>query len=179
MAIYVFYLKLILAIYLLYKLVKLAFSNHKEKNTLLIFVISFIVIVDVRSIIQHTTSQNTVSEVAILLFLLYFFVRVVGESSKSTSIMRSFIDLKALFDSEIIDKLEEGVALIKSESLEVITSNVALKLLLGEGVSFVKLPDVVSAVSRGEDFIEIIDFQNKKRIIKARLIQYGKKFAII
>ena len=179
MAIYVFYLKLILAIYLLYKLVKLAFSNHKEKNTLLIFVISFIVIVDVRSIIQHTTSQNTVSEVAILLFLLYFFVRVVGESSKSTSIMRSFIDLKALFDSEIIDKLEEGVALIKSESLEVITSNVAFKLLLGEGVSFVKLPDVVSAVSRGEDFIEIIDFQNKKRIIKARLIQYGKKFAII
>ena len=179
MAIYVIYLKLILAVFLLYKLVKLTLSNHKEKNTLLIFVITYIVIVDVRSIILKTTSDNTISELAVLLFLIYFTTRVVGESSKTTSIMRSFIDLKALFDSEIIDKLEEGVALIKSESLEVITSNFAFKNLIGDGTSFVKLPDVVSAVSRGENHLEIINFENQKRIIRIRLIQYGKKFAIL
>ena len=179
MAIYVIYLKLILAIFLLYKLVKLTLSNHKEKNTLLIFVITYIVIVDVRSLLLKTTSENTISELAVLLFLIYFFIRVIGESSKTTSIMRSFIDLKALFDSEIIDKLEEGVALIKSESLEVITSNFAFKNLIGDGTSFVKLPDVVSAVSRGEDHLEIVNFENEKRIIRIRLIQYGKKFAIL
>ncbi len=179
MSVVVFYIKLMISIYILYKLIRNTLFDRREKNTLLLFVISFIVIVDVRNILLKTVPQDTIGQLAVLFFLLYFLFRLIGEKAKSSPIMRNFIDIKTLFDSEIIEKLDEGVALIRSDNLEILASNPAYQAILGTGNAFVSLPDVLSTLLRGEENIEITNFQNEKRTIKARLINYGKRYALI
>lgn len=93
--------------------------------------------------------------------------------------MRNFIDLKAFFDSEIIDNFNEGVALIKNDTLEVVASNRKYKTFLIENHSFVNLPELVSALMRGEHEFELIDFSNQKRKVEGRLIQYGERYALL
>ena len=179
MAVVVFGIKLFISFYILYKLIRNTLVDRREKNALLLFVISFILIVDVRNILLKTIPVDTVGQLAELFFLIYFLFRLTGEKSKSSPIMRSFIDIKTIFDSEIIEKLDEGVALVRSDTLEILASNPTYQTILGAGNAFVSLPDVVSALLRGEEYIEIKDFQNEKRTIKARLISYGKRYAIL
>ena len=179
MAVFIFYFKLVVAIYILYNLIRLTLVDKREKNALLLFVVSFIVIVDFRNILQNTIPQSTVHELTVLFFLLYFLVRLLGENAKSTSLMRNFIDLKTLFDSEIIEKLSEGVALIKNDPIEIIASNSAYQNILGEGNAFITIQEVVSSVLRGEENIVVDNFSNQKRVVHVRLNNYGKRYALL
>lgn len=179
MAVVVFYIKLVISIYILYKLIRNTLVDRREKNALLLFVISFILIFDMRSILLETMPQDTIGQLAELFFLLYFLYRLTGEKAKSSPIMRNFVDIKTIFDSEIIERLDEGVALIRSDTLEILASNPMYQTIMGTGNAFVSLPYVVSALLRGEENIEIIDFQNEKRTVNARLISYGKRYALL
>lgn len=178
MALFVFFIKLMIAVFILFNLVERAVKDRREKNVMLFFVIAFIVIVDLRNIIIGTLPENTVYEITVLLFLLYILTKSVGDRAKTASLMRNFIDLKALFETDIIENLEEGVALIRSDSVAVMASNQAYKALVGDG-AFIALPEIVSAVSRGESQIELLDFENKKRTVNVRLTPYGKRYALI
>ena len=179
MAVLVFYVKFFVACYIMYKLIKRTIHDRRERNPMLLFVLLFIVVVDLRNIIMHTIPQNVVYEMAVLLFLLYFLSRLVGESVKTAPIMRNFIDIKTLFDSEIVERLEEGVALLNSDSLEVLAANAKFKRFFGNDSAFVTLPEIVSGLLRDEKHFAIKDFDNYNRMVEARLINYGKRYALL
>lgn len=179
MAVFVFYFKLIVAIYILYKLISSSIIDRREKNPMLLFVVSFVVVVDIRSILQNTIPQSTINELAVLFFLFYFLTRLVGENAKSNSLIRNFIDLKAFFDSEIVDNFSEGVALLRSDSLEVLASNRVYKSIFNDNQTFIGLPELVSAIMRDEHAFELIDFTNRKRKVEARLVPFGKRYALL
>lgn len=179
MAIFVFYFKLIVAIYILFKLISRSIVDRREKNPMLLFVVSFVVVIDVRNILQDSIPQSTVYELAVLFFLFYFLTRLVGENAKSNSLMRNFIDLKAFFESEIVDNFSEGVALLRSDTLEVLASNRKYKAVFNDNQSFIGLPEIVSALMRDEHIFELIDFSNQKREVEARLVPFGTRYALL
>ena len=179
MAVLVFYVKFVIACYIMYKLIKRTMYDRRERNPMLLFVLLFIIVVDLRNIFMNTIPQNVVYELAVLLFLLYFLSRLVGESAKTSPIMRNFIDIKMLFDSEIVERLEEGVALLKSDSLEVLAANGKFKRFFGNDNAFVTLPEIVSGLLRDENRFTIKDFDNHNQMVEARLINYGKRYALL
>ncbi len=179
MAIFVFFIKLSVAMYILYKLIIKAIFDKREKNALLIFVISFIVMMDLRNLFIGTIPENLTSELATLFFLLYFLSKLIGDRSSLSSFMRNFVDVKTLFESEIIENLEEGIALLRSDTLDILASNQAFQDIFGTNYSFISLADIVSAVLRSEDQFEITDYNNNKKILKARLVGYGRRYAIL
>jgi len=179
MSLVVFYVKLAISFCVLYKLLRNTWADRREKNALLLFVIAFTMIVDVRSILIKSISLDLLAQLAELFFMLYFFIRLTGDKAKSSKIMGSFIDTKALFDSEIIEHFDEGVALIRSDTMEILASNAAYQSFLGKDNAFISVQDVVSAILRGEEHIEVTDFHNEKRSIEARLINYGKRYALL
>lgn len=74
MVVFVFYFKLVIAVYILYKLISNSIIDRREKNPMLLFVVSFIIVVDIRNIIQETIPQSTLSELAVLFFYFIFFL---------------------------------------------------------------------------------------------------------
>lgn len=179
MAIFVFFIKLSVAMYILYKLIVKAIFDKREKNVMLILVISFIVMVDLRNLFNGTLPQTLTSELAILFFLIFFLSRLIGDRSSLSSFMRNFVDVKTLFESEIIENLEEGVALLRSDTLDVLASNKAFQEIFGANYSFISLADILSAVLRGNDQFEITDYNNHRKTLHFRLNGYGRKYAVL
>ncbi|GAB6108757.1 PAS domain-containing protein [Fusibacter bizertensis] len=179
MAIFVFFIKLSVAMYILYKLIIKAIFDKREKNTWLIIGVSFIVLTDLRNLFIGAIPSNLVSELAVLFFLIYFLSKLIGDRSSLSSFMRNFVDVKTLFESEIIENLEEGIALIRSDTLDILASNQAFQVVFGTNYSFILLADIVSALLRGDDQFEITDYNNNKKILQSRLVGYGRKYAIL
>lgn len=68
MAIFVFFIKLSVAMYILYKLIIKAIFDKRERNTWLILGVSFIVLTDLRNLFIGAIPSNLVSELAVLFF---------------------------------------------------------------------------------------------------------------
>ena len=174
-----FYFKMVITLYLLYQLVKKTINNRREKNAFLLAILSFVLIIDVKTFIEGRLPEDTLLQVVIISFLIYFLTQLVMGNIKSSPIIRNFIDIKTLFESEIIDKLDEGIAIIRSDTIECLSSNSAFKQILDYEHAFVSIPDLVSTIMRGQQEIELSTFDNKKRVIHARLEPYGKRYALL
>lgn len=179
MAAILFYFKMILTLYLFYQLVRKTLNNRREKNAFLLAILSFVLILDVKMIIEGQLPQDLWVQLVIISFLLYFSTQLIMGNIKSSPIIRNFIDIKTLFESEIIDKLDEGVALIRSDTIERLSSNSAFNQILDYEHALIAIPDLVSTIMRGQHEIEFTSFENKKRVIHARLEPYGKRYALL
>lgn len=179
MAAILFFIKMTLTLYLLYKLVKKTIYNRREKNAFLLAILSLVLIIDVKKLIDGNLPEDLLLQLVILSFLVYFTSQLIVGNIKSVPLIRNFIDIKTLFDSEIIDKLDEGIALIHSDTVERLASNSAFDKLIDFEHALINIPDLVGAILRGQHEFELFNFDNEKRVIQARLEPYGKRYALV
>ncbi|OJV66871.1 MAG: hypothetical protein BGO41_05505 [Clostridiales bacterium 38-18] len=179
MAIFVFFINLTISIYILFRLSYRAFKEKYESNLMLIIILVFNVLYDLNRLGKDNVNIDWMSEVAIFLFLLYFLTRVLTEKTNPSGYIRSFIDVKTLFDSEIVSKLDEGIALIKNDTMEVLYSNERFKAWFGDEKEIVPIEEVIRLILRGQFDFELVDAENHKVNLNGRIVNYGTKFALI
>ena len=54
-----FYFKMVITLYLLYQLVKKTINNRREKNAFLLAILSFVLIIDVKTFIEGRLPEDT------------------------------------------------------------------------------------------------------------------------
>lgn len=174
-----FYVKIILTFYLLFQLIKKTLYNRREKNAFLLAILSFVLILDIKALSEGKLPDDVGMQLVVFSFLVYFSIQLFMGNIKSSPIIRNFIDIKTLFESEVMDKLDEGVALIRSDTLECISTNAAFHKLIDFEHALIAIPDLVSTIMRGQHEIEFTSFENKKRVIHGRVEPYGKRYALL
>ena len=179
MAIFVFFINLTISIFILFRLLYKAFKEKYESNIMLIIILVFIVLGGIYSLGKNRLSNDWLSEVAILFFLIYFLTKVLADKTNPSGYIRSFIDVKTLFDSEIISNLDEGIALIKNDMMEVVYANDRFIGWFGEGKEIVPMEEVIRLILRGQSVVELVDAENHKVSLRGRIVNYGTKFALI
>lgn len=180
MATIFFYIKFVLAVIVFVKLIKLTIVYKYEKNLLLLFAVSFILLVDLNRMIENSLPKNTVCQLSVFFLLLYLLLDI-SIDKKSTKGLLSMTKAKDLFDSDVINNLKEGVALVRLDTYKVELMNSAYREILGDQKSFVTAKDIAQSIlDMNEDkVIEVIDFNNEKRIIRCRANSIGKKYGLI
>ncbi|MBF4693840.1 PAS domain S-box protein [Fusibacter ferrireducens] len=171
--------KIILEIVTFYKLFKNNIRNRGDRYHFIYVLLFLMLIFDIKILVSRDTSLlllNQLYVISILLYALFYF----SKSKQSVkSLVNSFMETQDLAHSEILNHIDEAVAIIRKDNLDIVGYNVLFKELIIENQHFVNLEDIISSVKRGENAFEIKDYNNVKLNIRVRILDYGAKYVVI
>lgn len=173
---YIFVLiKIGLEIILLYKMVKNSIKNGGERQYFVYSLLILMLIFDCKLAITKDFSTMWMNQSVIIATLAYAVFYYSKGKSSVKSFMTHLIDSQDIGNSDILNNIDEAVAIIRKDDLSVVGYNYLFGELILENKHFINLEDIISAVKRGENSFEIKDFNNFKLFIRVRLINYGNK----
>jgi PAS domain S-box-containing protein len=176
---FVFYAKLMLALFLIYRLMRTMARKLGEPHPILLAILSFIVLADLKWLTEGNLPEDLLPQVSQLLILLYLSAPIIQERDFSTPFVSNLLDFKQIFKSRLLQSADEGVALLRKSDLACVASNDHYLSLLNTGRNLVGPAELVSAFQRGDHVIETVDFHNEHRFLSVRIQDFGRKYAII
>lgn len=171
--------KIILEIVTFYKLIRNNIKNRGDRYYFVYVLLFLMLIFDIKILVSRDTSLlllNQLYVISILFYALFYF----SKSKLSVkSIVNSLMETQDLAHSEILNHIDEAVAVIRKDNLEIVSYNTLFNELIIANQHFVNLEDIISSVKRGENAFEIKDYNNVKLNIRVRILDYGTKYVVI
>lgn len=175
----VFFIKFMVTLWILFKLMRKMLVNRSEKNIVLFVLLFFMALSDTRNILTGTVPQEFFPQLTSLLLLFYMIYLIyLGKGSFSPWII-SFMDFKNYFKSEIIDLLDEAVALVNNKTFDVVASNRKFSELIEKSRSFLTAETIIMTVLKGDETLEFKDVDYKRHVIQIRLKTFGDRYSIV
>lgn len=175
----VFFIKFMVTLWILFKLMRKMLVNRSEKNIVLFVLLFFMALSDTRNILTGTVPQEFFPQLTSLLLLFYMIYLIyLGKGSFSPWII-SFMDFKNYFKSEIIDLLDESVALVNNKTFDVVASNRKFSELIEKSRSFLTAETIIMTVLKGDETLEFKDVDYKRHVIQIRLKTFGDRYSIV
>lgn len=163
MATLVQYFKIIVLIYVLIQYIFTSVYAKSLKNSFLYMALFVMLVYDFR-LLRLSVFTDPVINLFIVGIALYIHVHCKKGIEKLTA-----SDFHETYLAEIIENVEEGIAIVNKDNLKILASNVVFVNFLNQYKDFISLHDMLSRFNRGERFIEINGFENETRFYKVSL----------
>lgn len=167
-----FYLKLILAISLLFALIR---ESIKEKGLVKVPFFVFVCVVcaaSMRNLIVGSIPKEAYSQATLLTFLILVAYDVFKKNEGQT-------DYKQIFNSVILDHSDYLMAIVRYDDLEMVASNKAFKMTFENAKHHIDITSLVSRLHRGLTKIEIVDHKNNRRIYSVKMDHLSSRFSML
>ncbi|GAU79411.1 PAS domain S-box protein [Fusibacter sp. 3D3] len=171
--------KIILEIVIFYKLILNNSKNRGDRYYFIYILLFLMLIFDIKILVSRDTSLLVLNQLYVMSILFYALFYFSKSKLSVRSIVSSFMETQELAHSEIINHIDEAVAVIKKDNLDIVSYNALFNELIIENQHFINLEDIISSVKRGENAFEIKDYNNVKLNIRVRLLDYGTKYVVI
>lgn len=168
----IFYIKFIITIIVFIRVALKAVKSRSEQNTLFFLVLFFLLLIDLKRLSGATLPSDLFSEVSLLLLIGFMGLHAF-------KIRGIDLDYKELFSLEVFKGIDQLVAILKKDNLDVIASNDLFKKQFQLNHQFITINDIVGHIHSGKSEIEVLDFNNERRFYKASLKSLGLKHVIL
>ena len=171
--------KIILEVVSFYKLIKNNIKNRSDRYYFIYLLLFLMLIFDIKMLVSRDTSLLLLNQLYVMSILLYALFYFSKSKMSVKSIVDGLMETQDLAHSEILNHVNEAVAVIKKDNLDIVSYNALFEELIIANQHFVNLEDIISSVKRGENAFEIKDYNNVKLNIRVRILDYGTKFVVI
>lgn len=167
-----FYLKLILAMVLMFALIR---ESIKERGLVKVPFFVFVAVVcavSMRSLIISEIPTDVYSQAVVFSFLVLVTYDIFKKNEGQ-------LDYKQIFSSVILDHSDYLMAIVKYDDLEMVASNKAFKSTFDNAKHHIDITSLVSRLHRGLTKVEIVDHKNNRRVYHVKMDHLNNRYSML
>lgn len=172
-------IKIILETITLYKLISNNLKNKGDRYYFIYSLLFLMLLFDIKTLVNRDLSLLFLNQLYVMSILFYALFYFSKSKLSVKAIVNNFMETQDLGHSELLNNIDEAVAIVKKDNMDLVSYNSLFEELILANQHFVNLEDIISSVKRGENAFEIKDFNNIKLHIRVRIIDYGNKYVAI
>ncbi|MBS7527878.1 PAS domain S-box protein [Fusibacter paucivorans] len=164
----VLFIKLGLVLYIILQIIYESVKNKSLRNVFIFMALFAMASVDIRRL-STNAPVDLFSEVILIFILLYIIITVLHVLFNGKTPTNHIVDYQVQLLSDVIENVEEGIAIINVSDLNVIASNEAFNQFIHTYSRYITLHEMISRYNRGNRIIELKGFENETHYFRISL----------
>ena len=155
-------IKIILETITLYKLISNNLKNKGDRYYFIYSLLFLMLLFDIKTLVNRDLSLLFLNQLYVMSILFYALFYFSKSKLSVKAIVNNFMETQDLGHSELLNNIDEAVAIVKKDNMDLISYNSLFEELILANQHFVNLEDIISFIKRGHNAFEINDFKKKK-----------------
>jgi len=167
-------IKISIIVIILFRATLAAIRSKSLKNKFIFMALFALLLVDFRRLLLNLPIDMLTESIMIIL-IVYFSQTVFNTTQKNRMLFNNVLEYQAQLVSEIIENVNEGIAIVGTKNLDIIASNASFNHFLKDCGDTISIPEMISHYNRGERILKIRTFDNHDKYFLLNLTELNAK----